>query len=155
MATSTRWARIQTIYFDLQVRTALFAGGQIVWDGFQHDFTPGVPNGSFVITKGENSYLNQQFLPGELIGDGVDEFERNGYGPPGPPENNTFNVALDEGGIVTWYQPGVDNYLGFRLDNGYFGWLRFQYDNTAAGHHHYSRRGLRQHGRSDRGRQHD
>jgi hypothetical protein len=35
------------IYFDLQVRTASFVGGQIVWDGFQHDFTPGAPNGSF------------------------------------------------------------------------------------------------------------
>lgn len=122
-----------TIYFDLQVRTASFVGGQVVWDGFQHDFTPGAPNGSYVITKGENSYLNQQFQAGELIGDGDDEFERNGYGPPGPPNNNTFNVAIDEGGAVTWYQPGVDNFLGFRLDDGYFGWLRFQYNNTAPG----------------------
>ena len=122
-----------TIYFDLQVRTASFVGGQIVWDGFQHDFTPGAPNGSYVITQGENSYLNRQFLADELIGDGIDEFERNGYGAPGPPNNNTFSVGVDEGGLVTWYAAGVDNFLGFRLQSGYFGWLRLQFDDTAPG----------------------
>jgi hypothetical protein len=122
-----------TIYFDLQVRTATFVGGQTVLDGFQHDFTPGAPNGSYVITKGENSYLNLPFAQGDVIGDGVDEFERNSYDPPGPPNNNTFSVALDEGGIVTQFVAGVDNFVGFRLDEGYFGWIRVQYDGIAPG----------------------
>jgi hypothetical protein len=119
-----------SIYFDFQVRTALFVGGQIVFDGFTHIFPPAPQNGSYVVTKGENSYLNLPFTEGDLIGDGVDEFIRDGFRPPGPPNNQTFSVALDEGGVVRQFIEGVDNFVGFVLDTGDYGWIRVQFDST-------------------------
>jgi hypothetical protein len=122
-----------SIYFDFQVRTASFVGGQIVFDGFTHAFPPAPQNGSYVITYGENSYLNSPFTEGDLIGDGFDEFIRDGFRPPGPPENQTFSVALDEGGVVRQFIEGVDNFVGFVLDTGNYGWIRVQYDSTGGG----------------------
>jgi hypothetical protein len=122
-----------SIYFDFQVRTALFVGGQIVFDGFTHVFPPAPQNGSYVVTKGENSYLNLPFTEGDLIGDGIDEFIRDGFRAPGPPNNQTFSVALDEGGVVRQFIEGVDNFVGFVLDTGDYGWIRVQYDSTGGG----------------------
>jgi hypothetical protein len=122
-----------SIYYDFRVRTAAFVGGQIVFDGFTHVLPPDPQNGSYVVTKGENSYLNLPFSEGDLIGDGVDEFIRDGFRPPGPPNNQTFSVALDEGGIVRQFMEGVDNFVGFVLDTGDFGWIRVQYDSTGGG----------------------
>jgi hypothetical protein len=121
----------QTIFTDFQVRTASFVGGQIVFDGFTHVFPPAPQNGSYVVTKNENSYLNFPFFDGEIIGDGVDEFVRDGFSPPGPPDNNTFSVALDEGGAVRFFAEGVDNFVGFKLASGNYGWIRVHYDPTA------------------------
>lgn len=122
-----------SIFFDFQIRTATFVGGQIVFDGFTHVFPPAEQAGAYVVTKGENSYLNLPFAEGDVIGDGTDEFIRNGFGPPGPPNNNTFNVAIDEGGPVTQFLAGVDNFVGFVLDTGDYGWIRVQYDATSPG----------------------
>jgi hypothetical protein len=122
-----------SIFFDFQIRTATFVGGQTVFDGFTHVFPPAEQSGAYVVTKGENSYLNLPFAEGDVIGDGTDEFIRNGFGPPGPPNNNTFSVALDEGGPVTQFLAGVDNFVGFVLDTGDFGWIRVQYDATSPG----------------------
>jgi hypothetical protein len=119
-----------SLYYDFQVRTATFVGGQIVFDGFSHAVPPAPPTGSFVITKGENSYLNLPFSEGDLIGDGIDEFIRDGMQPPGPPENQTFSVALDEGGAVHQFIEGIDNFVGFVLDTGDYGWIRVQFDST-------------------------
>jgi hypothetical protein len=121
----------QTVFTDFQVRTATFVGGQIVFDGFTHVFPPAPQNGSYVVTKNENSYLNFPFFESEIIGDGVDEFVRDGFSPPGPPNNNTFSVALDEGGAVRFFAEGVDNFVGFRLASGNYGWIRVQFDPTA------------------------
>jgi hypothetical protein len=122
-----------TVFTDFQVRTATFSGGQIVFDGFTHVFPPAPQNGSYVVTKNENSYLNFPFSEGELIGDGLEEFVRDGFSSPGPPENNTFSVALDEGGTVRFFAEGVDNFVGFKLASGYYGWIRVQFDSTAGG----------------------
>ena len=119
-----------SIYFDFQVRTASFVGGQIVFDGFTHVSPPAPQNGSYVVTKGENSYLNLPFTEGDLIGDGIDEFIRDGFRPPGPPENQTFSVALDEGGVVRQFIEGIDNFVGFVLDTGDYGWIRVEFDST-------------------------
>jgi hypothetical protein len=70
-------------------------------------------------------------LEDEIIGDGVDEFVRDGFSPPGPPENNMFSVALDEGGAVRLFEEGIDNFVGFKLDTGNYGWIRVQFDSTA------------------------
>jgi hypothetical protein len=120
-----------SIFVDLRIRTATFVGGQIVFDGFQHTFPPATPNGSFVVTKGENSYLNMPFLEGEVIGDGLEEFVRSGIDPP-PPENQTFSVGLDEAGAVRWFQEGIDNFVGFKLDTDDYGWIRVQFDSVAS-----------------------
>jgi len=121
----------QTVFTDFQVRTATFVGGQIVFDGFTHVFPPAPQNGSYVVTKNENSYLNFPFFQDEVIGDGFDEFVRDGFSPPGPPNNNTFSVALDEGGAVRFFAEEIDNFVGFKLDTGYYGWIRVQFDPTA------------------------
>jgi hypothetical protein len=121
----------QTVFTDFQVRTATFVGGQIVFDGFTHVFPPAPQSGSYVVTKNENSYLNFPFFEGEIIGDGVDEFVRDGFSPPGPPNNNTFSVALDEGGAVRFFAEGIDNFVGFKLASGNYGWIRMQFDPAA------------------------
>jgi hypothetical protein len=115
---------------DLRIRTATFAGGQLVYDGFHRTELSTTADGSYVITKGENSYLNRPFFDGEVIGDTLDEFTRDQFGPPGPPNNNLFDVALDEGGSVHFYLEGVDNFVGFRLPSGAVGWIRVQFDGT-------------------------
>jgi hypothetical protein len=120
-------------FYDLRIRTATFVGGQIVFDGFHHSDPATLGNGSYVVTKNENSYLNFPFAEGEIIGDGVDEFVRDQLSPPGPPNNNTFSVGLDEGGAVRFFAEGVDNFLGFKLDGGNYGWIRVQFDSTAGG----------------------
>jgi hypothetical protein len=120
-------------FYDLRIRTATFVGGQIVFDGFHHSDPATLGNGSYVVTKNENSYLNFPFFDGEIIGDGVDEFVRDQLSPPGPPNNNTFSVGLDEGGLVRFFAEGVDNFLGFKLDGGFYGWIRVQFDSTAGG----------------------
>jgi hypothetical protein len=119
-------------FSDLRVRTATFAGGQLVFDGLHHTEPATSADGSYVVTKGENSYLNMPFLDGEVIGDGLEEFTRDQFGAPGPPENNTFSVGLDEGGAVRWFQEGIDNFVGFRLAGGAYGWIRVQFDATAS-----------------------
>ena len=120
------------IFFDFQIRTSTFVGGQLVFDGFDHVFTPSV-DGSYVVTKGTNSYLNLPFSLNDVIGDGVDEFVRDGHSPPGPPNNQTFDVAIDEGGITRQFTAGIDNFVGFRLTAGDFGWIRVQYDSAGPG----------------------
>jgi hypothetical protein len=98
---------------DINFRTAraIDAGGpgvdQVVSDGF---------NGSSVVTKGANSYLNTPFAVGELIGDGADEFQR---------DPDQFSVIYD-GGTQT-YAPGA-NYLGLRLPGGNYAYVRIDYD---------------------------
>ena len=58
---------------DINIRTARADApdgpgiDQVVSDGF---------NGSSIITKGGNSYINTPFALGETIGDGIDEFVR-------------------------------------------------------------------------------
>jgi hypothetical protein len=121
-----------TIFFDFQIRTSTFVGGQLVFDGFDHVFTPSV-NGSYVVTKGANSYLNLPFSLNDIVGDGVDEFVRDGHSPPGPPANQTFDVAIDEGGITRQFVEGVDNFVGFKLASGDYGWIRVQYNSAGAG----------------------
>jgi hypothetical protein len=115
---------------DLRIRTATFAGGQLVYDGFHRTELSTTADGSYVVTKGENSYLNRPFFDGEVIGDTLDEFTRDQFSPPGSPNNNLFDVALDEGGNVHYYLEGVDNYVGFKLHGGAVGWIRVQFDNT-------------------------
>ena len=117
-----------SVFFDFQIRTAISGGGQLVFDGLP----AGSPSGSYVVTKGENSYLNMPFTLGDSIGDGLEEFVRDGFSPPGPPNNQTFSVAIDEGGPVTQYVEGVDNFVGFVLHTGAYGWIRVQYDATAS-----------------------
>lgn len=117
-----------SVFFDFQVRTATAVGGQMVFDGLP----AGSPSGSYVVTKGENSYLNMPFALGDPIGDDVEEFVRDGFSPPGPPNNQTFSVAIDEGGPVTQFIEGVDNFVGFVLHTGAYGWIRVQYDATAS-----------------------
>lgn len=117
---------------DLRIRTASFGGGQLVFDGIHHSEPATTADGSYIVTRGDNSYLNRPFFDGEIIGDGLEEYTRNQFGTPGPPENNTFSVALDEGGTVHWYQEGVDNFVGFQLAGGAYGWIRAQFDATAS-----------------------
>lgn len=107
------------IFIDFRIRTATAFGGQIVFDGF-------ADTDDFVVSKGPNNYLNLPFAEGDIIGDGSDEFVRN-------VGEATFSVALDEGGPVTQFLAGVDNFVGFVLDTGDFGWIRVQYDATSPG----------------------
>ena len=102
---------------DINIRTARAdaPGGpgldQVVSDGF---------NGSSIITKGGNSYINTPFGLSEVIGDGVNEFDR------GP---DVFNVIYDGG--FQLFNEG-DNYLGFKLPTGNFGYLKVNYASASA-----------------------
>ena len=102
---------------DIQLRTARAdaPGGpavdQVVSDGY---------NGSSIVTKGANSYINTPFSVGEVIGDGVDEFVRD---PDG------FNVIYDGG--YQLFAEGV-NYLGFRLPGGNYGFVEVNYASATA-----------------------
>jgi hypothetical protein len=118
---------------DLQFRTATFAGGQIVFDGLFHTEPAQAGNGSFIITNLDNSYLNRPFTAGEIIGDGLEEFVRDRFGGPGPPENNTFSVAVDEGGTVRFYDDFIEGFVGFKLKGGLHGWIRTAYEAAAGG----------------------
>ena len=99
---------------DLNLRTAraIDVGGpgvdQVVSDGL---------NSSQIVTKGVNSYLNTPFIAGDIIGDGLGEALRG-------PDN--FNVINDGG--FQMYTPGGDNYLGFKLASGNYGYLQVSYD---------------------------
>ena len=98
---------------DINIRTARAdaVGGpgvdQVVSDGF---------NGSSIVTKGADSYLNTPFAVGDVIGNGVDEFQRPA---------DLFNVLYDGG--TTNYVQGA-NYLGFRLVSGNYGFMQVNYD---------------------------
>jgi hypothetical protein len=98
---------------DLNIRTAraIDAGGpgvdQVVSDGL---------NGSAIVTKGPNFYLNTPFASGDIIGDGVNETSRGA---------DNFNVINDGG--FQMYVPG-DNFLGFQLTNGNYGYVHVSYD---------------------------
>ena len=98
---------------DINIRTARAdaAGGpgvdQVVSDGF---------NGSSIVTKGGDSYLNTPFALGELIGDGANEFQRAA---------DQFSVLYD-GGINNYVQGA--NYLGFRLTSGNYGYVNVNFD---------------------------
>jgi hypothetical protein len=98
---------------DINIRTARAdaVGGpgvdQVVSDGF---------NGSSIVTKGDNSFLNTPFAVGEVIGDGVNEFQRAA---------DQFSVLQDA--AQTAYAAGA-NYLGFRLTSGNYGFVKVNYD---------------------------
>jgi hypothetical protein len=98
---------------DINIRTARAdaVGGpgvdQVVSDGF---------NGSSIVTKGDNSFLNTPFAAGDVIGDGADEFQRAA---------DQFSVLQDA--AQTAYVAGA-NYLGFRLTSGNYGFVTVNYD---------------------------
>jgi hypothetical protein len=125
------------IYYDFQIRTGIPAtGNQIVFDGFHQTFTPTL-TGSYVVSSdnglGEWKGYTQPFVLGEVIGDMVEEFVhvRTPPVPPGAP--GTFSIAVDEGGITTLLDPLADNFIGFKLQSGYYGWVRVQYDDITPG----------------------
>ena len=97
---------------DINIRTARAdaPGGpgvdQVVSDGF---------NGSSIITKGGNSYINTPFTLGDVIGDGINEFVR---------DPDFFNV-INDGGFQLFSEG--DNYLGFKLPTGNFGYVKVKY----------------------------
>ncbi len=96
---------------DINIRTSRMVDGgtpdQVTSDGF---------NGSSIVTKGGDSYLNTPFAAGDVIGDGVDEFQRPA---------DLFNV-LNDGGTQN-YVPGA-NYLGLRLASGNYGYVQVNYE---------------------------
>lgn len=100
---------------DINIRTARAdaAGGpgvdQVVSDGF---------NGSSIITKGGNSYINTPFAVGDVIGDGVNEFVRD-------PD---FFSVINDGGFQL-FSEGT-NHLGFRLPGGNYGFVNVLYQSA-------------------------
>ncbi len=102
---------------DVNVRTAraIDAGGpgsdQVVADGY---------NGSSLITKGANSYINTPFAAGDVIGDGLDEALRD---PDG------FSV-INDGGFQLFAEG--TNYLGLKLASGNFGYVEVDYDSATS-----------------------
>lgn len=131
------------VYYDFQIRTGTpETGNQIVFDGFHQTFTPTL-TGSYVVSHDAGELdgsgqpvwrgYNRPFTLGELIGDGVEEFThvRTLPVPPGAP--GTFSIGIDEGGITTFLDPLADNFIGFKLQSGYFGWVRVQYDDITPG----------------------
>ena len=109
---------------DFRLRTATFQGGQIVFDGFDHGASG---FGSYVVTKNLNSYLNQPFDFGDIIGDEVDEYVRDDN------ENSLFSVAVDEAGATRFFADGLEQFVGIKLEGGYYGWIRTSFDSTAGG----------------------
>lgn len=97
---------------DINIRTARAdaPGGpgvdQLVSDGF---------NGSSIVTKGANSYLNTPFALGDVIGDGTGEFVR---------DPDLFSVIYD--GSSQNFVEGL-NFLGFKLASGNYGFVRVNY----------------------------
>lgn len=102
---------------DINLRTARAdaPGGpgvdQIVSDGY---------NGSSIVTKGPNSYINLPFAAGDAIGDGLDEALRGA---------DNFNVIYDGG--YQLFTEGT-NYLGFRLTSGNYGYVKVNYASATA-----------------------
>lgn len=98
---------------DINIRTARAdaVGGpgvdQVVSDGF---------NGTQIIIKGANSYLNTPFALGDVIGDGVDEAAR---------APDQFSVIYD--GFAPASILAGDNYIGLLLTSGNYGYLRYDY----------------------------
>lgn len=97
---------------DINIRTARAdaVGGpgvdQVVSDGF---------NGSSIITKGANSYLNTPFALGDVIGDGAGEFVRD-------PD---FFSVINDGGTQAFAEGS--NYLGVKLASGNYGYVHVLY----------------------------
>jgi hypothetical protein len=102
---------------DINIRTARAdaPGGpgvdQVVSDGF---------NGSSILTKGENSYINTPFALGDMIGDGIDEFVRD---PDG------FSV-INDGGYQLFAEGS--NFLGFKLPSGSYGYVHVLYESASS-----------------------
>jgi hypothetical protein len=97
---------------DLNIRTARAdaPGGpgvdQVVSDGV---------NSASILTKGGNSYINTPFALGDVIGDGLDEAARL---------PDQFSV-INDGGFQLFSEG--DNYLGFKLPTGNFGYVKVNY----------------------------
>ena len=97
---------------DINIRTARAdaPGGpgvdQVVSDGF---------NGSSIVIKGANSYLNTPFALGDVIGDGAGEFVRD-------PD---FFSVINDGGTQNFAEGS--NYLGIKLASGNYGFVHVLY----------------------------
>lgn len=128
-----------SVFFDFQIRTATVGGGQIVFDGFTHQFPPTNPeNGGYVVQRSDpndlpGDFYFRPFRFGDSIGDGVDEITRGKNAVTTPAADRLWNLAVDEGGLVSWMDPAADNFVGFVLDSGNYGWIRVQYDSTSPG----------------------
>lgn len=100
---------------DINIRTSRAVDGgtpdQVTSDGF---------NGSSIVTKGGDSYLNTPFALGDVIGDGVNEFQRPA---------DLFSV-LHDGGTQNYIQGA--NYLGIRLTSGNYGYVQVNYDSASS-----------------------
>jgi hypothetical protein len=96
---------------DINLRTSRAIDGgtpdQVTSDGY---------NGSSVVIKGDNSFLNAPFAAGEAIGDGLNEFQR---------APDQFSVLYDGG--TTSYMAGT-NYLGLRLTSGNYAYVNVDYN---------------------------
>jgi hypothetical protein len=101
-------------------------------------FEGGRSNGGYVVQRSDPNDLpgNFYFRPfrlGDSIGDGVDEITRGKNAVATPAADRLWNLAVDEGGLVSWMDPAADNFIGFVLDSGNYGWIRVQYDSTSPG----------------------
>lgn len=96
---------------DINLRTSRAVDGgtpdQVTSDGL---------NGSSIVIKGDNSFLNAPFAAGEVIGDGLDEFQR---------APDQFSVLQDA--TTTSYVAGT-NYLGLKLTSGNYAYVTVDYD---------------------------
>jgi hypothetical protein len=96
---------------DINIRTSRQVDG-----GTPDQVTSDGHNGSSIVTKGGDSYLNTPFAAGEIIGDGLNEFQRPA---------DLFSV-LHDGGTQNYVQGA--NYLGIRLASGNYGFVTVNYD---------------------------
>ena len=105
---------------DLNIRTSRAAEGettdQLTVDGIAS--TP--PGGSNIVTKGTDSFLNTPFAFGDIIGDGLDEANRNVA---------QFQVLSDGG--TTNFVDGTTNYLGLRFASGNYGYVAVDFSAAA------------------------
>ena len=127
-----------TIYYDFKIYTGVPATGpQLTFIGFYKNFSSFPYTGSFVMSHQvdppEPILYNQPFPADDLIGDGLNEFTRTGVPVM---TNPTWSLAIDEDQgetTTTFMQPGVDNFIGFKLETGNHGWIRVQYDGAVPG----------------------
>jgi hypothetical protein len=96
---------------DINIRTSRAIDG-----GTPDQVTSDGHNGSSIVTKGLDSYLNTPFALGDVIGDGLDEAARGA---------DVFNV-LNDGGTQNYLQGA--NYLGLRLTSGNYAYVQVDYD---------------------------